>query len=98
MATVNIFPAPGYILLEPQKKETTTASGIVLPENQQEKTQSGKVISVGDTYQTDSGFKKESPCKVGNVVVFKEWGGTEYKSADKIYLLVKFDDILAIIK
>jgi len=98
MATVNIIPAPGYILLEPQKKETTTASGIVLPENQQEKTQSGIVISVGDTYQTDYGFKKESPCKVGNIVVFKEWGGTEYKHADKTYLLVKFDDILATLK
>lgn len=98
MATVNIFPAPGYILLEPQKKETTTASGIVLPENQQEKTQSGKVISVGDNYQTDYGIKKDSPCQVGNTVVFKEWGGTEYKQGDKSYLLVKFDDILAVLK
>lgn len=93
----NITPAPGYILVEPKKVEKTTKSGIVLPDSHEEKTQQGKVISVGTTLVTDYGTKKESPCKIGDHVVYKEWGGSEYKDGDKEYMLLKFEDIMAII-
>ncbi len=97
MTKISITPAPGYVLVEPKKSEKTTSSGIVLPDSHEEKTQQGKVISVGSTLVTDYGTKKEAPCQVGDSVVYKEWGGSEYKDQDKDYMLLKFEDIMAII-
>lgn len=91
-----IHPVAGYILVQPQKQEKTTASGIVLPDNHQDKPQQGKVISVGGPIFIDNRETK-SPCQVGDVVVYREWGGKEYKENDIEYLLLKFDDIMAII-
>lgn len=98
MSKSNIQPVSGYILVKPQKKEKTTASGIVLPESHEEKPQQGTVLSVGDVFVTDYGVKKESPCKVGDTVVYREWGGKEYKENDVELLILKFDDIMAVIK
>jgi len=99
MAKSPIKPVAGYILVEPQKKEKTTASGIVIPESHEDKPQQGKVLAVGDTFVTDYGTKKESPVKVGDVVVYREWGGKEYKQDNNAELLIlKFDDIMAVIK
>lgn len=94
----NIIPAAGYILVQPQKQDTVTASGIVLPESHQEKPQQGKVIAIGGEFTTDFGIKKNSPCQVGDIVVYKEWGGKEYKDNGTDLLILKFDDIMAIVK
>jgi len=94
----NITPVAGYILVQPQKKEKTTASGIVLPDSHEDKPQQGTVLSVGDVYVSDYGTKKESPCKVGDSVIYREWGGKEYKEDNTDLLLLKFDDIMAVIK
>jgi chaperonin GroES len=95
---LNIVPAPGYILLEPEEKEVKTASGIVLPDTASEKPQAGYVLAVGDPEITDSGAKRESPAKVGDRVIYKKWGGNEIKIDSKEYLFVKFEDILAVYK
>ena len=92
---LNLKPAPGYLLLEPEEAESTTASGIVLPDTVGEKPQSGKVLAVGDDEVTDQGAKKEAPVKVGDRVIYKKWGGNEIKMNGQEYLFVKFDDILA---
>ena len=63
MSKSQIQPLAGYVLVEPQKKEKTTASGIVLPESHEDKPQQGKVLAVGDAFVTDYGTKKESPCQ-----------------------------------
>ena len=89
-------PTPGYILIEPLEAEKKTASGIVLPETHEEKPQMGKVLAAGADEITDSGVKKPAPCKVGDKVVYKQWGGNEVKIEGREYLLVKFEDILAI--
>ncbi|MBI3290056.1 co-chaperone GroES [Candidatus Microgenomates bacterium] len=97
MAKVNLKPTPGNVLLEPEEAMKKTASGIVLPETANaEKPQRGKVLAVGASETTDSGAKKEAPCKVGDQVYYKKWGGNELKIENKEYLLVKFDDILAV--
>lgn len=98
MADINLKPAAGYLLLEPEEAETTTASGIVLPDKAGEKPQSGRVLAVGDDEITESGAKRTSPAKVGDRVVYKKWGGNEIKIDGKEYLFVKFDDILAVYK
>lgn len=96
MADLKLKPTPGYILLEPQEAETTTASGIVLPDTISEKPQSGRVLAVGDEEVTDLGKTKKSPVKVGDQVIYKKWGGNEIKIQSKEYLFVKFEDILAV--
>ncbi len=94
----NIIPTPGFVLIKPQKQETTTASGIVLTESKTEKPQQGVVISVGNEMITDFGIKKSSPCSINDVVIYKEWGGKEVKDGSEDLLLMRFDDIMAIIK
>ena len=96
MAKPKLSPTAGYVLIEPIEAERKTASGIVLPESHDEKTQRGKVLIVGPDEVTDSGVKKGAPCKKGDIVIHKQWGGNEVKVEGKEYLFVKFEDILAI--
>lgn len=96
--SLKITPASGYILVEPTKTERKTASGIVLPDSHEEKPQKGKVLAIGGAEITESGVKREAPCKVGETVIYKEWGGNEYKEGEKEYLFIKFEDILGIVK
>lgn len=93
---LNLKPASGYILLEPQEAEQTTASGIVLPDTAEEKPQSGKVLAVGPDETLESGKTRKAPAKVGSRVIYKKWGGNEIKIDGEEYLFVKFEDILAI--
>jgi chaperonin GroES len=94
----NIIPAPGYLLIKPEKLDRTTESGIVLPDSADNKPQQGKVLSVGADFITDYGTTKTSPVKVDDVVIYKEWGGKEYKQDQVEYLIIKFDDVMATIK
>lgn len=82
-------------MIEPLDKETKTASGIYLPDSAGEKPQKGKVLATGPAEITDKG-KRPPPVKVGDVVIYKKWGGNEVKIEAKEYLFVKFEDILAI--
>jgi len=96
MPKSNIKPVAGYILVEPLKQEKTTASGIVLPESHEEKPQSGKVLSVGGSI-FDDGHEVLPPCKVDDVIIYREWGGKEYKDGDTNLLILKFEDVMATI-
>ena len=91
-----IKPLAGYVLIEPAPKETKTLSGIVLPESAEEKPQEGKVIACGDSTVVD-GKEVKCPVKVGDKVVYKKWGGNEIKDGGKELLLIKFDDLMAIV-
>lgn len=93
---LNLKPTAGYLLIEPLEAETKTSSGIYLPDSAGEKPQKGKVLAVGAGEITDSGVKKTSPVKVGDVVIYKKWGGNEVKMGSKEYLFSKFEDILAV--
>lgn len=96
---INLVPTPGNILIEPAEAETKTSSGIYLPDNANtEKPQKGTVLAIGDDEVLDSGKTRKAPCKTGDVVVYKKWGGSEIKVNGKELLLAKFDDILAIEK
>jgi chaperonin GroES len=93
---LNLKPAAGYLLIEPLEAETKTASGIYLPDTAGEKPQKGKVLAVGEDEITDSGAKRSAPVKVGDIVFYKKWGGSEVKIGNIEYLFAKFEDILAI--
>ena len=89
-----IQPLAGYVLIEPNPKETKTASGIVLPESSDEKPQEGKVLACGDPLH-EEGKEITCPVKVGEKVVYKKWGGNEIKEEGKELLLIKFEDLMA---
>lgn len=90
-------PLAGYVLIEPAPKETKTASGIVLPDTADEKPQEGKVLACGDDL-VEEGKTIKCPVKVGDKVVYKKWGGNEIKVEGKELLLIKFEDLMAIVE
>lgn len=93
---LNLKPTAGYLVLEPMEARGKTDSGIYLPESAEEKPQKGRVLAVGPDEVTDQGAKRSSPAKVGDVVIYKKWGGNEVKIEGKEYLFAKFEDILAV--
>lgn len=93
-----IQPAAGYLLVAPEEQQTQTASGIYLPDSAKgEKPQTGTVLAVGPDDVSDSGTKRPAPAKKNQRVVYKKWGGNEFKIENTEYLFVKFEDILAVI-
>jgi len=92
-------PLSDYIVLEPIKEEMTTESGLVLPETaEQEKSQKGKVIAVGPGKLNDKGERIPVEVKIGDIVLFHQYGPSEIKIDKKEYLVAKEDDIIAIIE
>lgn len=87
-----IKPLADRVLIEPKEAETKTASGIFIPDTAKEKPQQGTVLAVGPG-------KKDEPMevKVGDVVLFGKYAGTEVAVEEKKYLIVKQSDILAIL-
>jgi chaperonin GroES len=90
-------PTAGYLVLEPVEAQTKTDSGIYLPESAEEKPQKGTVVAIGPDEITEKGTKRTSPAKVGDVVIYKKWGGNEVKIDEVEYLFAKFEDILAVV-
>ena len=95
MSKLKLKPTAGYVLIEPSEAERKTPSGIVLPESHEEKPQRGKVLAIGDAIYED-GREIIPKFKVGDLVIYKQWGGNEVKIEGKEYLFVKFEDILAV--
>lgn len=94
---LNFKPSAGYLLIEPFEAQTKTNSGIYLPDSANtEKPQKGKILAIGPDEVTDSGAKRTAPCRVGDIVIYKKWGGNEFKVESKEYMFVKFEDILAV--
>ena len=88
-----------YIVVEAQKQENKTKSGIVLPETvEKERPQQGKVIAVGSGKMLENGERAKMQVKEGDKVLFSKYGPTDVKVDGKEYLMIKEDDILAIIK
>ena len=89
---VNIKPLADRVLIEPMEAETTTASGIIIPDTAKEKPQKGKIVAVGPG-------KKDEPMtvKAGETVLYGKYAGTELKLEGKDYIIMRESDILAII-
>jgi chaperonin GroES len=91
-------PAAGYILVEPEDVQKKTAAGVYLPDSHDEKPQQGKVLAVGPTWISEHGAKIPAPCKVGDSVIYKKWGGNDVKIGAIEYQFLKFEDVLAVVK
>ena len=92
MSNINIKPLADRVLIEPAPAETTTASGLILPDSAKEKQQKGTVIAVGN------GTKDEPmTVKVGDTVLYGKFAGTELILEGTYYLIMREADILAIV-
>jgi len=90
-----VKPLGDRVLVEPQEKEETTASGLVLPDTAKERPQEGKVIAVGPGRLNDDGKRIAMDVKAGDVVVYSKFAGTEYSENGTDYLVLRESDILA---
>lgn len=90
-------PLGDRIVIELVESEEKTASGIVLPDTAKEKPQEGKVVAVGTGRVLDSGERVALEVSAGDRIIFSKYAGTEVKYEGKEYLIVRENDILAII-
>ncbi|GAB2552828.1 co-chaperone GroES [Gracilibacillus alcaliphilus] len=90
-------PLGDRVIIELVEQEEKTAGGIVLPDSAKEKPQEGKVVAVGSGRVTDKGEKIALEVEAGNTIIFSKFAGTEVKYEGKDYLILREDDILAVI-
>ena len=92
-----IKPLGDRVVIEVSESDTKTASGIVLPDTAKEKSQKGVVIAVGAGKVLDNGERAAMEVKAVDAVIFSKYAGSEVKVDGKDYLIVRQDDILAIL-
>lgn len=95
---MNLKPLSDRVVIKVLEAEEKTASGIVLPDKAKEKPQEGEVIAVGTGKVLDNGTKLEMDVKVGDKVIFSRYAGTEVKVKGDDYLILRQDDILALVQ
>ena len=95
---LNLRPLGDRLIVEPQEKEGKTTSGIILPETAKEKPQEGPVLAAGPGRTDDEGKRIAMDVKVGQVVLYAKYSGTEVKIDNKKLLILKESDILAIVE
>ena len=91
---VSFVPLGERIVIMPMEQEQTTKGGIYLPDTAKEKPQEGEVVAVGPGRVTDDGNNVPMELKVGDVVIYSKYAGTEYKQGEIEYLVLREDDIL----
>ena len=93
----SLKPLGNRLVVEPIEQEERTAAGIVLPETAKEKPQKGTVVAVGPGARNESGERQAMDVKVGDQVLYAKYGGTEIKMDGKTLLILREDDVLAVI-
>ncbi len=92
---MNLKPLGDRLIVRAVDEETTTASGLVLPDTAQEKPQKGAVIAVGDGKVDDSGNRIPLDISKGDEVLYSKYGGTEIKIDGEDLLVLRESDVLA---
>ena len=95
---MNIKPLHDRIAIKPIAQEDKTAGGIIIPDNAKEKPMKGEIVAVGSGSRNDSGNIIPLELKVGDIVLFGKWGGTEVKINGHDLVIMKESDVLAIVK
>jgi len=90
-------PLGDRIVIELVESEEKTASGIVLPDSAKEKPQEGKVVAVGTGRVLESGERVALEVSVGDRIIFSKYSGTEVKFEGNEYLILRENDILAVV-
>ena len=96
---MNFIPLGDRIIIKPLEPEAKTKGGIVLPDTVKEKPQEGKVVAVGKGKMLENGTLQKPEVKEGDVVLYGKYSGTEVTAKNgEEYLIVREEDILAIVK
>ena len=96
--SVPLQPLADYVVAEQEEAVTKTASGLYLPDKAAEKPKIAKVLAVGPGKVGDDNERVPMSVKKGDRVVYRSYGPTEVKIEDKEYILIREEDILAVIK
>ncbi len=91
-------PLHDRVIIKREEEETTTAGGIVLPGSATEKPQRGEVIAVGAGKKLDNGELSPMAVKVGDKVLFGKFSGTDVEAGDEKLLVMREDEIIAVIE
>jgi len=95
--SIKIKPLAGYALVKPEESEEKTAAGLYLPDNAQERPARGTVVAVGAAIKHPQ-HEEKAQFSVGDLVIYKKWGGDELKLDGQEYKLVKFEDVMAVVE
>lgn len=90
-------PLGDRIVVKPTAAEEMTKGGIVLPDTAKERPQEGEVIAAGTGKTLDSGVQVPMDIKVGDKVIYSKYGGTEVKISGEAYVILRQDDVLAVV-
>lgn len=93
---MKLQPLGKRIVIKKSEAEETTQSGIVLPESAQEKPQYAIVCAISEDVVNDKEIK--SDLKVGDKVIYSQYAGTEVKLDDEEYIVIKYEDVLAVVE
>jgi len=92
---VKLQPMADRLVVKPIEKEEVTKGGIFLPDTAREKPQEGEVVAVGPGRLTEDGKRLAMDIKVGDIVIYTKYGGTEIKIDDEELIILRESDILA---
>ena len=95
---MKVRPLNDRIIVKRLEEEEKTKGGIIIPDSAKEKPVEGKVIAVGDGRINKDGKKIPMEIKKGDRILFAKYGGTEIKMEGEEYLMMKEDDVLAVIE
>ena len=95
---VRIKPLEDRVVVQANEAETTTASGLVIPDTAKEKPQEGTVIAVGPGRIDDRGNRVPMDVSEGDTVIYSKYGGTEVKYGGEDYLVLSARDLLAVVE
>ena len=93
--TTKLQPLADRVLVKPMEKEEKTKSGIYIPDTAKEKPQEGEVLAVGPGKMSDDGKRIVMDLKVGDIVIYAKYGGTELKIDEDELIILRESDILA---
>ena len=94
---MNFTPLHDRIAVQPTEQEEKTAGGIIIPDTAKEKPQQGKVIAVGTGSRKENGDIIPLQIKVGDIVLYGKWAGTEVKVGTENLIVMKESDVFGII-
>jgi chaperonin GroES len=97
-AKTALQPLGDRVVISRDISEATTAGGIVLPDSAQEKPAQGEIISVGEGRQLDDGSRSQMNVKAGDRVIFSSYAGEKFEINDQELLLMRYDDIVAVVE
>lgn len=92
---VKLQPLADRLVVKPIEREEVTKGGIVLPDTAREKPQEGEVVAVGPGRLSEDGKRITMDVKVGDIVIYAKYGGTDIKIEDEELIILRESDILA---